>query len=117
MKYCAEQGCNTLIEKHLYCDAHKRKPKRTYKHANKSLYNSSAWKQVSDYVYERDKGLCQRCGKFVHGRAAHRHHIVPARDNIRLALDADNIILLCNVCHPIVERGEEHHGVPHYFTR
>ncbi|MGP4038342.1 HNH endonuclease [Gracilibacillus sp. D59] len=105
MRYCGEQGCKKLISSGRYCEDHKRKKKRSnnYKHSNKSLYNSSAWKQVADYVYERDRGCCQRCDKFVFGKQAHKHHIIPVKIRPDLKLDPDNIKLLCNKCHPIEE--------------
>ena len=104
MKYCGEQGCTNLITKGFYCDDHKRRRKKKVWHSsNKSFYNSQAWKDLTSFVYQRDKGCCRRCGKFVFGRQAHHHHVVPIQINPSLKLDADNVILLCNKCHPIVE--------------
>ncbi|MCJ7840519.1 HNH endonuclease [Lederbergia sp. NSJ-179] len=116
MKYCGEQGCNNLISKGFYCTQHRRRRKRSkFNHKNKSFYNSSAWKQVSDYVYERDGGCCQRCGKFVFGRQAHRHHIISVVKAPHLKLDPDNIKLLCEICHPIEEKESEECSIPKYF--
>lgn len=118
MKYCGEQGCTILISKGKYCEDHRRRsklPKKKYKHDNKSLYNSAVWKRTSDYVYERDKGCCQRCGKFVFGRDAHRHHIIPVAVDPSLKLDPDNIKLLCGKCHVIEENEEEENKIPSYF--
>ncbi len=117
MKYCGEQGCKTLISKGRYCIDHRRRrtKKNNYRHNNKSFYNSSAWQQVSDYVYERDKGCCQRCGKFVFGRDAHRHHIIPVRKAPELKLDVENITLLCSKCHVIVENEGKKEVLPSYF--
>lgn len=104
MKYCAEQGCKTLISKGRYCENHRRRKKEKPVYSvNKSFYRTQAWKDLVADVYERDKGCCQRCGKFVFGRKAHAHHIVPIQINPKLKLDPDNIMLLCNKCHPIVE--------------
>lgn len=105
MKYCREQGCTTLISSGGYCEQHKRRQRKrtSWQSKNKSFYNSQAWKDLRDYVYERDGGCCNRCGKFIHGRKAHVHHVVPVRVNPKLKLDQLNVILLCNVCHPIVE--------------
>lgn len=117
MKYCGEQGCTTLIDKGRYCIDHRRRRKRTnnYRHNNKSLYNSAAWKRVSSYVYERDNGCCQRCKKFVFGRDAHRHHIIPVAVDPSLRLDPDNIKLLCSKCHVIEENEVEPCSIPKYF--
>ncbi|EEM02034.1 Phage endonuclease [Bacillus pseudomycoides] len=38
------------------------------------------------------------------GKRAHHHHIVPIKVNPSLKLDADNIMMLCSKCHPIVEK-------------
>lgn len=106
MKYCAEQGCRNLIEHGRYCEQHKRRQqkKRTWHSKNKSFYSSQAWKDLASFVYERDKGCCRRCGKFVFGKQAHPHHVVPIKIDPSKKLDPDNVILLCNKCHPIVEK-------------
>ena len=117
MKYCGEQGCTNLIAKGFYCLDHRRRRKKTkrYKHDNKSLYNSAVWKRLTSYVYERDKGCCQRCGKFVHGRDAHNHHIIPVADAPHLKLEPSNIKLLCSKCHVIEEQELRDKSVPDYF--
>ena len=117
MKYCGEQGCTTLISSGFYCPDHRRRRKRknNYRHSNKSFYNSAVWKRLTAYIYERDKGLCQRCGKFVHGRDAHSHHVIPVREAPHLKLEPTNIILLCNNCHVIVENELRQESVPEYF--
>jgi 5-methylcytosine-specific restriction enzyme A len=104
MKYCGEQGCKSLISSGRYCADHKRKKKEKVVYSkNKSFYRTQAWQGLRSFVYERDKGCCQRCGKFVFGKLAHAHHIVPVQIKPSLKLDADNVTLLCNKCHPIVE--------------
>lgn len=117
MKYCGEQGCRNLISSGRYCNDHRRRRKsnNNYRHSNKSFYNSAVWKRLSDYVYERDKGLCQRCGRFTHGRDAHRHHIIPVAEAPELKLDPNNVELLCNKCHVIVENEMRQKSVPEYF--
>lgn len=58
------------------------------------------WQALREYVYDRDDGRCQACGKSV-DRSAPVHHIVPlgcGGTNTRR-----NLILLC----------EEHHGKIH----
>lgn len=118
MKYCGEQGCTKLISTGRYCLDHrrrKRKPRKSYKHDNKSLYNSAVWKRLVAFVYERDKGCCQRCGKFVHGKDAHSHHIIPVVKAPHLKLNPDNIKLLCSKCHVIEENKSEQKEIPSYF--
>lgn len=117
MKYCAEQGCRTLITSGRYCDDHKRRRKRKnkYKHSNKSFYNSSIWQRTRDFIYERDKGRCQRCGKFVFGRDAHVHHVIPISVDERLKLEPNNLKLLCKDCHMIEENELKEKNIPSYF--
>lgn len=104
MKYCGEQGCKTLITSGRYCDDHKRRnKKKAWQPINKSFYRTQAWRDLKAYCYQRDQGKCQRCGKFVFGKRAHHHHIVPIRVNPSLRLDENNIMTLCSKCHPIVE--------------
>jgi 5-methylcytosine-specific restriction enzyme A len=104
MKYCGEQGCKNLISSGRYCPDHRRKKKEKVVYSkNKSFYRTQAWQDLRSFVYERDKGCCQRCDKFVFGKQAHAHHIVPVQIKPSLKLDSDNIMLLCNKCHPIVE--------------
>jgi 5-methylcytosine-specific restriction enzyme A len=104
MKYCGEQGCKTLISSGRYCANHKRKQKKKVVYSkNKSFYRTRAWKDLKLFCYQRDRGCCQRCKKFVFGQRAHHHHIVPIQIDPSLKLDADNVMTLCSKCHPIVE--------------
>lgn len=113
MKYCHEQGCKQLIAQGRYCGNHKRRnQKKAWQSNNKSFYGTTAWKELKDYCYQRDGGCCTRCGKFVFGKQAHAHHIVPIRVNPKLKLKANNITILCSQCHPIVEdETNEKHGL------
>lgn len=122
MKYCQFDGCSNKIVKGAYCSEHavKRKKKKAkidiYHHENKPFYQSPQWKDMRQFIYEREHGCCQRCGKFVFGRNAHVHHIVPIKDNELLKLDPNNLMLLCSKCHPIVENETEKKKVfPSYF--
>ncbi|MDT2850168.1 HNH endonuclease [Vagococcus carniphilus] len=110
-----------MIESGQYCVDHKPKPKKKKKkeifHSeNKSFYRSEAWQDLRADVYERDGGKCQRCGKLVYGRDAHCHHEIAIKDNPNLKLDKNNIMLLCNKCHQLVENEEEKRKIfPSYF--
>lgn len=105
MKYCAEQGCKTLIDKGRYCINHKRKQKKTVVYSkNKSFYRTKPWESLKAFCYERDKGCCVRCGRFVFGKQAHHHHVVPIQIDPSLKLDPDNVVTSCDKCHPILER-------------
>lgn len=125
MKYCQFEGCTSKIAKGVYCEEHKRssksrkakaKKKDIYHHENKPFYRSQAWKDMRNFVYQREGGCCQRCGKFVFGRKAHIHHVIPIKDNALLKLDPNNLMLLCSKCHPIVENETEQKNIyPSYF--
>lgn len=125
MKYCEFDGCRNRIASGRYCKDHdfskkrKRKNKQQksiYQHENKSFYRSKPWKEVADFVYEREGGRCQRCGRFIYGRNAHRHHRVPIKVNPNMKLDPNNILLLCPKCHVIEENKENQKAVfPSYF--
>src|SRR5690625_4682368 len=118
MKYCGEQGCKNLISTGFYCPDHRRRRKRkrsNYRHSNKSFYNSGVWKRTREYVYELRKGLCERCGRFVHGREAHVHHIIIIAVNYAFQLVLTNLRLLCPECHVIEENEMKENEVPSYF--
>lgn len=122
MRYCQFEGCSNTTERGAYCSEHarssrkKKKQGNVYHHENKSFYRTPAWRDMREVIYERDRGCCKRCGKFVFGRKAHVHHIVPIKNNPLLKLDPNNLILLCSECHPIVEQETEAKKVfPSYF--
>ena len=126
MKYCQFDGCTNKIAKGIYCAEHKRssksrkkkqQAKTAYHHENKPFYRTQAWKDVADFVYEREGGHCQRCGRFVFGKQAHRHHVIPIKKNKLLSLDSNNIRLLCPKCHVEEENETEDKKVfPSYFN-
>lgn len=68
-----------------------------------ALYSSLEWREVVRIVWDRDQGVCQRCGikKQEHQRAFHMHHIVPF-SNKELRTDPTNVVLLCTKCHGFV---------------
>ncbi|PFB05021.1 endonuclease [Bacillus anthracis] len=112
MRYCNFNGCNNKVAKGLYCEEHKRKKKKrkkteVYHHENKPFYRSDAWQSMRSFVYEREKGCCQRCGIFVFGRQAHVHHVIPIKKNPSLKLEPNNLRLLCPTCHMIEENEED----------
>ncbi|HBC2896294.1 HNH endonuclease [Enterococcus faecalis] len=122
MRYCQFEGCSNTTERGAYCSEHARSSRKkmkqgnVYHHENKSFYRTPAWRDMREVIYERDRGCCKRCGKFVFGRKAHVHHIVPIKNNPLLKLDPNNLILLCSECHPIVEQETETKKVfPSYF--
>lgn len=122
MKYCEFNGCTNKINKGAYCEDHKRKrkPKKTknaYHHLHQEFYHSDEWGFTRSQVYERERGLCQRCGKFVFGRKAQVHHIVTISADETLKHELENLMLLCPKCHTIVENEGKQKVIPSYFNK
>lgn len=125
MKYCQFDGCINKINKGVYCSEHRRfrksskakaKKKEIYHHENKPFYRTQDWRDTRAFVYEREKGCCQRCGRFVYGKQAHVHHIIPIKKDKSLRLETNNLMLLCPKCHSIIENEETNEKVfPNYF--
>jgi 5-methylcytosine-specific restriction endonuclease McrA len=74
------------------------------KHWAAFFYSSQQWQHTRDYVFKRDKGLCQDCLKKNKVTPAEEvHHIKPITpDNIMdpsITLNENNLISLCKECH------------------
>ncbi len=83
----------------------------------KKFYNSKQWKQKRPDILRRDCYECQDCRKRLedaraagirlHGadtkirRAEQVHHIKELKEHPELALDDENLISLCTICHNI----------------
>ncbi len=68
------------------------------------FYTTRAWRKARDAVLKDSGGLCQIClSKGLIVPAAHVHHKVHLDGNNvqdpRIALDASNLIALCEECH------------------
>jgi len=72
----------------------------------RAFYLSKRWRKVRAYIFNRDAGLCVRCGapgEIVH----HREHLTPENiSNPAIALGEDNLELLCRECHSLAHAGE-----------
>lgn len=72
----------------------------------KDFYQSKAWKKTRRFVFERDLGLCCRCGKpgeIVH----HKIYLTPQNiDDPSVSLNVDNLETLCRDCHAAEHEGE-----------
>ncbi|MED3549971.1 HNH endonuclease signature motif containing protein [Cytobacillus praedii] len=124
MKYCDFNGCSNKLRKGRYCEDHKSnkkkaKPKKSiYHNSNKQFYNSDVWKHMRSVIYQREKGRCQRCKKFVFGKQAQVHHVVPIKENPLLKLEPNNLKLLCPECHMFEENKTEKDKIfPSYFKK
>lgn len=124
---CSFNGCHNIIERGKYCAEHaysakykrsKRKKKNVYHHDNKPVYHSETWANICQQVDLRENNQCQRCHRIVFGRHKHHHHIIPIKNDPTLEFELNNIMLLCDKCHPIVEHEQEDKPVkvyPSYF--
>ena len=68
------------------------------------FYGSYAWQQCRATVWRRAGGLCERClarGLIVPGVEVHHiKHLTPENlSDPAVALNPDNLILLCSACH------------------
>ena len=112
-KPCGKVGCPNLVEyPRVYCQVHQAYEDRLIAARNKrydaargndkeyKFYKSKAWRQLRNYVMERDHHLCQLClkeGNIVDATVV--HHIVPVRDDWSLRLKENNLISICDECH------------------
>ncbi|MGD6964521.1 HNH endonuclease [Fictibacillus phosphorivorans] len=126
MKYCDFNGCGTKIDRGTYCEEHKRsrksvmqkrKKRNIFHHNNKQFYNSKQWKDIRSFVYQRESGCCQKCKRFVFGRQAHVHHVIPVKEDPTLRLEPNNLMLLCPKCHTEEENKEKGKVFPSYFEK
>lgn len=68
--------------------------KSSYKHF---LRNSLDWKLWREFIFRRDKYVCQECGAV--GVYIEPHHILPIRSIQNNIFDTRNGITLCRPCH------------------
>lgn len=65
----------------------------------KSFYQSEQWQDVRDFVFNRDFGICQCCGKL----AKIVHHIIWLNEqnigDVNVTLNPANLISVCKLCH------------------
>lgn len=66
------------------------------------FYVSKQWRKLRVKILQRDHYECQHCKangvrKIV--KATHVHHIKELKDRPDLALEPDNLISLCHMCH------------------
>ena len=83
------------------------------------FYKSKRWQKLRQYVWSRDRGLCQRClknGKITEGSTI--HHIVEiTQDTItdeNITLNPDNLITLCRDCHAAVHKREKRYTIDEF---
>lgn len=75
----------------------------------KTVSFGAHWGEIREQILERDDYTCQNCGRneeyFQNG--LHVHHITPRRefDSPEEANDPENLVALCQRCHPMAEHG------------
>lgn len=67
----------------------------------RSFYASKEWRETRKFIFDRDKGLCVKCGRpgeIVH----HKTHLTPENiDDPMVTLNEENLELLCRDCHGV----------------
>lgn len=79
----------------------------------KKFYKSKEWKECREYIFERDKGLCQEClkkGKAVPGEEVHHiKWLKPSNINDPyVTLNPYNLELVCRDCHFDIHKSVHH---------
>jgi 5-methylcytosine-specific restriction enzyme A len=91
--------------------AKKYNPEKRRKHYEENIkrekfYNSKKWKEFRNLYFEKMNGICELCNqKGLTVAGENLHHIIELTEgNIhdeKIALDEENVILLCINCHNI----------------
>lgn len=87
------------VKKYSHSLKNKRKVKVT-KQSSKQFYESPEWRSLRYRVLEKHSGECMLCGrsKRKHGVVIHVDHIKPKSKYPELALEYNNLQLLCEDC-------------------
>jgi len=66
------------------------------------------WKKIKANVKQRDKFICQNCGKIENITSFHVHHKIPLKNytDLSKANKLDNLITLCPSCHKHAEKNQ-----------
>lgn len=97
----------------LYCNDNCKNSCPTYKRVSrqKDYNNYEAHTReieplLRQMVMERDNYQCQKCFKTINEIQLHAHHILSYNQNIMLANDIENVIILCKDCHAEIHKQE-----------
>jgi 5-methylcytosine-specific restriction endonuclease McrA len=70
-------------------------------------YHSKAWRRLSIYIRQKNKYICQNCGR----KGVYVHHVIPINimneNDENITLNPDNLILLCHDCHNEIHMGNK----------
>lgn len=114
LKSCAY--CGKIHPKGYICP---KKPKRKYGYKDRDRESvkfraTNAWKEKAIEIKERDNWCCLVCKAGLYDVGLPRinyknlsvHHIDKIIENIKLALDDDNLITVCDCHHKMADKGE-----------
>lgn len=95
----------------LYCNDNCKNSCPTYKRISRQKgYKQTTSREVDPLIrqmaMERDNYQCQNCFKTTDEMPLHAHHILSYNQNIMLANDIDNVIILCKDCHKELHKQE-----------
>lgn len=90
-KYCS-LNCRTMFRKKKYL-AKKRK-KRT----SNAILKKQLWIHFSEYIRQRDKGMCISCGKRDFWRKMDAGHYIPKTAGLSLYFNERNVNCQCTYC-------------------
>lgn len=77
---------------------HKRVPRNSLK-VWKNFYSSAAWKALRYRAFSKHGNKCQCCGRSpLDGAVMHVDHILPKSTHPHLALNLENLQILCDMC-------------------
>lgn len=80
------------------------------------FYKSKRWQRCREYVWQRDKGLCQIClNKGIITPGSTVHHIIElTQENINdeaVSLNPDNLVTVCMDCHAAAHKNPRRYTV------
>lgn len=94
----------------LHYDKYKRNPEV------RKFYNSKAWKELREFIMQRDDYLCVPCSeKGLATAAIDVHHIKKVSEHWEERLNQDNLISVCRKCHARADKGSKHDDRKYYF--
>ena len=108
---CAKPGCHALVTSG-YCDAHKTEPQvQSAPRRNEKFYQTRLWRTTSTLLRQYNP-ICQRIqpdGVQCTHASTVVHHIVDPSVNPAVGTDWNNIVALCDTCHPGGQPGDTEH--------
>lgn len=114
---CGKCGKAHQIDKPCQCRAETQKQYDKYKRnkTSRSIYNSNAWRKVTQLVKARCKGIdvyvFATSGRIIPAKNSICHHIEELTNAPELAYDVDNIVLVSAHSHKLIhdayDKGDE----------